>query len=293
MKICDDQNTKRVRFAEFEHQDASHASNLSNEPSLKSLSSVDSACDYLLQPHSNTGYLAYLYEKPPCEHSFYISRDTMSPPRDPKHQKENLQALLGNGHTDQYLLPSRFRLAIQLVYAVLQGHSTPWLKHSWSTSDVFFEQLSPSHEDLNLVLFLRSRFAGQGNTDTPFKRERLVSEDEGKSRVSSGPPTDIGGIYDIGNMTLFSLGVALLEIGHWTPISQMRLDGERDEIATALRVAQERHAFGWDYGEIVRRCMQCQFGYGRDLNKPELQSAVYSSVVRPLQELVNSLGGRS
>lgn len=184
-----------------------------------------------------------------------------------------MQTLLLSDRTNQVSMPGRFRLAIQLAYAVLQGHSAPWLRHSWDTSDLFFEQLSPNQEELDLLLFLRSRFVGRGDTELPHQGGSLVPEDKGKSRANPE------GAYDISNRTLFSLGIALLEIGHWAPMSQMRLDGERDEIATALRVAQERATFGRRYGDIVRRCMQCQFGYGKDLSKPELQSAVYSSVV--------------
>lgn len=277
-------NPKRVRFTQPEPRDETPDSDLPDNASLSSLSSIDNACAYLLHsPQSSTGYLAYLHESPPCQHSFYISKSGISHPHDPRHQKESLQALLKRNCADQISMPGRFRLAIQLVYAVLQGHSTPWLKYSWSTSDLLFENLGPNQQELDLVLFLRSRFVSQGNTEVSHQGECLVSEDNGKSRASHE------GAYDISNRTLFSLGMALLEIGHWTPISQMRLDGERDDIATALRVAQERSMFGRRYNDIVRRCMQCQFGYGQDLSKPELQSAVFSSVVCPLQELVDSL----
>ncbi|KAI0451960.1 hypothetical protein F5B21DRAFT_358374 [Xylaria acuta] len=46
---------------------------------------------------------------------------------------------------------------------------------------------------------------------------------------------------------------------------------------------------GEPYEAIVRKCLQCNFGYGTNLGCTELQAAIYNSVVCPLQETIEKL----
>ncbi|ETS76499.1 hypothetical protein PFICI_11886 [Pestalotiopsis fici W106-1] len=292
-------STRRVQFAEPEPE--RHSTESCPVPpeqrNLISLSAVDNACAYLestmrYSTRQHTDYLAYLYQESPCERSFYITRHTDGYSPDSYHRRKSLQDLFKNAPATRVTMPGQLRLAIQLVYAVLQSHSTPWLRELWTTSDLLFETTGPNHQNLDLDLFLRSRLLSHNDTDsTTTTLERRVHRDKGKSIPSDRTDGYGRDNYDICNMTLFSLGIALLEIGHWAPMSQMRLNGDRDDIATALRVAQENIGLGKKYGRIVRKCMQCEFGYGHDLGKVELQSAIYSDIVCPLQELVDRLDG--
>jgi len=93
----------------------------------------------------------------------------------------------------------------------------------------------------------------------------------------------------INNSTLFHLGVALLEIGHWKPFSTLCEDYDRDNIETARRLGFGNTSLGTCYDEIIRKCLQCNFGYGTDLGRIELQRAIYSDVVCPLEGLIEDL----
>ncbi|KAM7208553.1 hypothetical protein V8F20_001234 [Naviculisporaceae sp. PSN 640] len=41
--------------------------------------------------------------------------------------------------------------------------------------------------------------------------------------------------------------------------------------------------------DTVRKCLQCDFNYGFDLNGPHLQKAVYEKLVTPLEGMIASM----
>lgn len=95
--------------------------------------------------------------------------------------------------------------------------------------------------------------------------------------------------YGINNMTLFGLGVALIEIGHWRPLAKLRRNQDPDDILTARRLANQTTLMGKEYQYITQMCLQCNFGCSTDLGQASLQTAVYNNVVQPLQKLVKRL----
>lgn len=255
---------------------------------------VENACAYLetsliKEPTPDQGYLAYLYEARLCHHSFYLTANKRGPLRY-SGTLSNVMLDTGSGSmpiTDQY------KLAIKVAMAMLQFHSTPWLRERWNTSDLLLGALDYTQRASRADLFLRSCFFSQtaDNDADPTTTPGVIPCDrKGKSieRTRMKSLRD----YNIDNLTLFSLGVALLEIDRWSPLSQIRLDEDPDDVATAMRAAQQVTVLGKCYGEIVQRCMKCHFGSGHDLSKVELQSAIYTNVVCPLQRLVETVDGR-
>jgi hypothetical protein len=93
--------------------------------------------------------------------------------------------------------------------------------------------------------------------------------------------------YGINNIMLFSLGIALLEIGYHKPLESMI--GSDDPIVAARKLATSDHPLGLRYQRMVQQCLQCNFGRGTELRKPELQSAVYGEVVCQLEDMVRAL----
>ena len=96
-------------------------------------------------------------------------------------------------------------------------------------------------------------------------------------------------IYGINNAPLFSLGVALLEIAHWKSLEDQKIPRDSNIILTARRLASRPSPMGPKYQEILRKCLQCNFGFGTDLNKKELQAAVHGDVVCQLEKMIDSL----
>ena len=99
------------------------------------------------------------------------------------------------------------------------------------------------------------------------------------------PTDDEKSLYDIRNVNLYSLGVVMLEIGHWR-----KLNGR--DIVSIRKLANPsslRHPLGSRYHELARKCVDCDFGLGSDLTTEKLQSAVYDQVVAGLDTMIAAI----
>ncbi|KAK6829777.1 hypothetical protein PG987_010361 [Apiospora arundinis] len=284
----------RVHFAEDLSETPPNRMLAGQQQKVSNLSKIENACAYLetsLSKKAPTGKncLAYLYDATLCQHSFYVTVDRKAEPRYSVDQIGTLKDLMLEAREASLSITDQFKLAIKVTLAVLQFHSTPWLREKWNTSDLLLGTLGYPQPTRHTDLFLRSRLFSQTGEDVGPAQESGATPWDRKGKGVEGAQRNSLQDYDIDNWTLFSLGVALLEIGRWVPLSQMRLDGDPDDVVTAMRLAQQRTLLGRSYGDIVRRCMQCHFGYGHYLSKIELPSAVYNNVVCPLQHLVERL----
>jgi hypothetical protein len=100
------------------------------------------------------------------------------------------------------------------------------------------------------------------------------------------------------NDFLFGLGVMLLELAYQKPLKSMQqacdVANSQDERHTLFFTAKRMSRLvsaqsGSRYGEIVRKCLACDFGRGDDLSQPALQEGVYREVVCELMELEDLL----
>jgi hypothetical protein len=192
-----------------------------------------------------------------------------------KFMQKELEEVVTNVH--------QFKLARKLALAVLQYHSTPWLSPEWSLAKLTL-LTTPDQLPEDFCLYLNSTLPSiRAVTDTSSTKEVEMTE------ISRSPLTDMER-RGIDNMTLFCLGVSLLEIGHWKSLGEL-YDASYDdnEIDTARRLGRCGTTLGKSYDEIIRRCLRCDFGMGTDLGRTELQSAVYSDVVCPLEEIIGLL----
>ncbi|OLN96893.1 hypothetical protein CCHL11_02467 [Colletotrichum chlorophyti] len=172
----------------------------------------------------------------------------------------------------------RLKLARSLVSAVLNFHSTPWLNEFWRLRDLAFFRMSQGEEvadvlrTLHMGVEVSQRTIGsvecvENATNCPNTCQ--VTEDE---RLSRG----------IDNLTLYSLGVALLQIDRWANI-------EPSDVLTVRKTALRPSLLGLRYQSITQKCLRCDFGCGSDLTKPGLQEAVYEHVVGALEAMISSL----
>ncbi|PVH71685.1 hypothetical protein DL98DRAFT_503310 [Cadophora sp. DSE1049] len=189
--------------------------------------------------------------------------------------------------TDGFLSTiDKLKLARSLVSLVLKFHSTPWLGEYWRLQDISFfrrgKNLPASLQTLHLgVEFAQSNTKQIGSSMegvmlTPSNNDvSQASEDEQNHRIFCG----------IHNMTLHSLGVALLQIDRWTRV-------ELEDVLKVRKMAM-RASLGPRYQEITQKCLACDFGYGWDLARPQLQRAVYDDVVGALETMISSLDIKS
>jgi hypothetical protein len=175
----------------------------------------------------------------------------------------------------------KLRLARLLALAVLRFRASPWLAESWSSSDIYFFSMEEGTQQesalkfpcLNVQLSTKSATANQ-TTYPDFNASSI------------GP-----------NPILFSLGVALIELGYDAPLQALRRDDDLKggvsnqftDYFTAKRLGKlVSKRLNTRYGRLVEKCLTCNFGVGNELESPELQSAVVSNVVSELEECLKA-----
>lgn len=181
-------------------------------------------------------------------------------------------------------------LAHKLALTVLQYHSTSWLPHDWLLQDLAFFTDKPQASEEELLrdfktLHLSTQFPGKDTSLTQPKNEvnpvadaaPVLPIDEAKYR------------YNIRNMAMAKLGLALLEIGHKKNIQAFGYSPEPHAVINARRILDRGPTdLGKRYQTIVEKCMDCNFSVGYDLGENDLQSAVYTDVVCELEDMVKA-----
>jgi hypothetical protein len=230
-------------------------------------------CIGFLECTAHSKHLVYVHNQPPSASSG--RRDTLM----------SLMELLSACQEQVYAGEPTFspfervRLAKELATAVLQFHATPWLKGSWSSSDVFLHRVDPE------------TFQAISHINEPYLNVSV----KGLDGTISGAPTMQNRTL-IRNSFLFGLGVMLLELAHEAPLRSLRkaadaaANDQNAEYYTADRVRLSvSRLLGGRYAEVARKCIQCDFGRGSDLNDVSLQECFYRDVVCELEELERKL----
>ena len=172
----------------------------------------------------------------------------------------------------------RLGLAKNLAIAVLQYHSTPWLRLSWRSEDILFFGASETTQTQEI-----------SKLSAPHLNAKIKGPDEQPSRASRIPQRTIAR-----NQVLFSLGVVLLEIAYAASLDSLKQDsdltnGQDDQYTdffTARRLAKSKQSvMGITYHKIVEQLVECVFPCGDDLNNDQLQAAFHHDIICPLAEL--------
>ena len=197
--------------------------------------------------------IGYLEMPKNCKHMFYcpgprnmIRQHLTSAAFDTSY---SLADLLTSAPEENFEADDRLKLAHRLSMTLLQFHSTPWLHDEWHIEN-FHLFGAPNHvSDTTLrSLHLDALFPNCRERLKPLPMEGVTEQPAvAKPRSSSYSISDI--YYGIRNMTLFSLGVALLQIGQWRPLRYADTD---DPIVTVRKMARGPMQLGSKYREIVR-----------------------------------------
>ncbi|KAK8060008.1 hypothetical protein PG996_009938 [Apiospora saccharicola] len=173
-------------------------------------------------------------------------------------------------------VPAQLRLALSLVKGVLQFQSTPWLQPLWRLQDLSFFQVNEGLAASLDTLHIGTELTKGKQRDTVMANG---SEDLASAQL----------VHGIRNLTMHSLGVALLQIGQWDALKP-------EDIVEVRRIADlsaRDSRLGPRFQKLTQQCLDCDFGFGKDLNQPELQNAIYRDVVCELEGLIQTLEGRS
>ncbi|KAG4274723.1 hypothetical protein FPRO04_09087 [Fusarium proliferatum] len=180
--------------------------------------------------------------------------------------------MLAQSRNDELSVPSQLHLALRIVLAVLKFNSTSWLGECWGLQDLyFFEQgsdLTASLRTLHIGIDWSKRSPG----------ELMEVDSAGDSRSFE----DAKLVHGIRNATIYNLGVALLAIGRWTPV-------DSNDILHVRRMASQTCPLGSKYHEMTQKVLECDFGCGKDLSRPQLQQAIYDGIVLELESMISSL----
>jgi hypothetical protein len=220
-------------------------------------------------------------------HNFYLQKRGLSAV---KAQGKGLKStdttvtsildLMGQSVDDTLTIDNQLRLAHKTALAILQFNSTPWLAQRWRFKDLsYFGSRGMFDEEALKTLHFSSQISSVKVPDTAAM--------EGVEEVMEAFSEEE--YFGINNTPLFFLGVALLEVAHWKPLESLGNPQDPNAILTARRLASKPSPLGPRYDELVRKCLQCNFGFGTDLSKKELQTAVYGDVVCPLEKMMEAL----
>jgi hypothetical protein len=163
-----------------------------------------------------------------------------------------------------------------LATAVLQFHATPWLKGTWCSSDVYLYGIDPTSP------------SAVSDTSKLYLNVSVKGPHGPVSGATTIPSRTL-----VRNPFLFGLGVMLLEIAHQAPLKALQKVADVDanqhhntEFYTANQVLlSASRLLGARYAEVARKCVQCDFSHGSDLNNVALQEGFYQQAVCELEKL--------
>jgi hypothetical protein len=218
----------------------------------------------------------YLVEAPdPRRHGLFWPQFPLIDKASPESVR--LGALLEGkkGRASKLSVADGRRLAVSLAIGMLRLYDTPWLGKHWGRDDI--------------VIFTDN---GKLLADHPFVTAEL----------SDTLPVKAGGYkkyFDdspvIRNETLFALGVVLIELSLDESFDaliapeDLSPDGSKhaaSDFLTVTRVLPQVYdRSGGRYGDVVRRCIHCDFDQRQSsLEDEAFRTAVYDNVVAVLEE---------
>jgi len=187
---------------------------------------------------------------------------------------KRLDQVLAQPRSDELSIQHQLQLALRIASAVLKFSSTPWLGEYWGLQDLqLFER------DSDLPTSLQTIHLGTECTKVatnPALMEVDVSD------TATAALEDAKLVHGIQNPSMYNLGVAFLSIGRWKLVDPY-------DVLKARRIASQTCPLGPRYQELTRKVLDCDFGYGKDLQKPKLQEAVYDGVLLELESMISAL----
>ncbi|KAI0844865.1 hypothetical protein F5Y00DRAFT_273540 [Daldinia vernicosa] len=184
----------------------------------------------------------------------------------------------------------RIQLGITLVKSMLKYHSTLWWPQGLTLDQVYVfcnetEDLSSSLDTVHLSTEFKATPSTAGDT-----RVDLTLQGE-QNYTSNSLPLELVQEamenYGIRNITLYALGVVLLQIGLWERIAW------EDHVQVRRKAARLSY-LGKRFRNATKRLIDCDFGLATEqLEDPGLQGAIFSGVVGDLESLYRDLTSSS
>jgi hypothetical protein len=176
----------------------------------------------------------------------------------------------------------QLKLVRALVSATLHFYATPWLDDYWGLQDISFVRSGDEFSEVSLrSLHVSTDFAARSGSEK-CNMDGIEEGDTNSSLKLSKVIEDARLQYGIRSLPLYSLGVVLLQIGQWTSI-------DPGDICQVRKLAEQSSRLGSRYKQITKKCLDCDFGFGTDLQTPQLQRAIQDGVLSELTAMISSL----
>lgn len=173
----------------------------------------------------------------------------------------------------------QLKLARNLAFAVLQFHSTPWLRDYFSLRDLSFFKAGHA-----LPKWLETLHVTLDFVQPLVENDAQIRPEASQAGGLDPSVTELAKFqFGVRNLTLWSLGTCLFQIGQWSGLRNV------DDIPGVRKAAEQSH-LGPRYRDLTKKCLECDFGNGDDLTKPRLQQAVYEGLVCELTDMIRGLG---
>ncbi|OTB00148.1 hypothetical protein M426DRAFT_244199 [Hypoxylon sp. CI-4A] len=187
---------------------------------------------------------------------------------------------------DTIMDKDRIKLGITLVKSMLKYNLTPWWPQEWTLGQVHVFHEGRPHIPSTTDTFHLSVPLEMISSSTQDPSKAPVSLDEetyGPDTLSSESIRDAMENHGIRNLTLYGLGVALLQIGLWEDVAW-------DDHVQVRRKAARLSYLGKRYRDATKKLIDCDFGLAtEDLRDPRLLSAIFNDVVGDLESLHHGL----
>lgn len=200
-----------------------------------------------------------------CDHTQCLNRNDLGEP-------VPLDNIFNFRVDNTLLVPEQLRLALRLVKGVLQFHSTPWLRSQWQLQDLYYFEPSNILATSLETLHISSNLTKSSHDSLDIPRDQMAKAPDKAIR----------------NITMYRLGVALLQIGQWVPLQP----DDTAQVQHVIDLSTSCWPLGEQYHRITQKCLNCQFGFGNNLSEVDLQRAIYWEVVCGLEELIRKVDGR-
>ena len=215
----------------------------------------------------------------------------------------------------------RLQVAAMCSSTILRFFDTSWLVKDWSPSDLkFLRQLDARRgADVTSVFVAREFYrdvvpespgiANNGGSAQVLADGDISSQPTTSSSSSNGPQSPNSSHTTLSssletflrprNPAIFTLGVTLIEIFFQMSLSELYdasdLDAKGNPHAytsflAANRLSQDSiyHEAGKTYGDVVRRCIRCEFDVqddAIDIRRPDFRKTFLDAVVKPLETI--------
>ncbi|KAH7191984.1 uncharacterized protein B0J16DRAFT_52428 [Fusarium flagelliforme] len=249
---------------------------LYKEDPLTSISSIDGYCLGYLDGDMDGKFRHHFYKNLTHTH-----RETMSTTSDNAYETLIPMSEALNSSAERSIsIVDQLKIAREIASAVLKLHATPWLKDYFNIYDLML--YNTGHD---LTTSLKTLHVASDFTKT------ILTQEQNNAAASSLPtPLTIDDalevaklLYGVRNLTLWSLGAILLQVGQWSTLQSL------EDVITIRKLSTQASNLGPRYRDLTRKCLDCDFGYGDDLTKPRLQQAVYEGLVGELSEMISTL----